>query len=120
MYHYILKDGKVKKTKDLMKWAAWMEQAGEDRRIGFNKYKKYYVSTVFLGLDHSFGGKKPVLFETMVFKNRKSTIKVFKKTFKINKSVDIDGLFDRYTTIEDAKIGHKRICNRVKRLEKGL
>lgn len=25
------------------------------------------VSTVWLGLDHSFGGDKPILFETMVF-----------------------------------------------------
>lgn len=28
---------------------------------------KYWVSTVWLGLDHSFGGTIPVIFETMVF-----------------------------------------------------
>lgn len=29
----------------------------------------YFVSTVFLGVDHSFGDGPPILWETMVFKN---------------------------------------------------
>lgn len=32
-------------------------------------YKGFYVSTVFLGLDHSFGEGRPLWFETMVFKD---------------------------------------------------
>jgi hypothetical protein len=29
-----------------------------------------WVSTVWIGIDHSFGGKKPLIFETMVFPSR--------------------------------------------------
>lgn len=41
--------------------------------FGNNKIRiKYladcWVSTIFLGLDHSFTGGKPMLFETMIFK----------------------------------------------------
>lgn len=40
----------------------------EDRRVGNTKtlYGER-LSTVFLGLDHSFGGGRPLIFETMLF-----------------------------------------------------
>ncbi len=53
------------------------------------------VSTVFLHMDHSFNGGPPLLFETMVF----------------------GGLHDnhqvRYTSWEEAEIGHNEICQMV-------
>lgn len=49
---------------DLMKWAVWF--GATDRRVDFTTFPGGHVSTVFLGLDHSFGGE-PQLFETMAF-----------------------------------------------------
>ena len=50
---------------DLMKWAAWLEKS--DRIIAKDMIDDVRVSTVFLGLDHSFGDGPPLLFETMIF-----------------------------------------------------
>lgn len=58
------------------------------------------VSTVFLGLDHSFNfmdsGHAPVLWETMVFGG------------------PVDQEMDRYTSLEAAKAGHEVMVGRVK------
>lgn len=54
---------------DLLTWARWVEEA--DRRVGLTRVGPYHVSTVFLGLDHSFNftgrPRPPILFETMVY-----------------------------------------------------
>ena len=49
---------------------------------------------MFLGLDHSWGGK-PLLFETMVFRNRSGEE------------------MDRYSTWDEAEAGHQLMCGRV-------
>lgn len=59
------------------------EDVGED----------FWVSTVFLGLDHSFGGKTPVVFETMIF--------------------GADDYCARYETYEQAVAGHVDIVGRL-------
>lgn len=62
------------------------------RRVGFAYVGKYEVSTVFLVLDHGYGGV-PMLFETMVFE-----------------SGDYSGLrCERYSTWAEAEMGHARI-----------
>lgn len=38
-----------------------------NRIIKQEHYKGYFVSTVFLPLDHSFGGDVPIHFETFIF-----------------------------------------------------
>lgn len=51
---------------DLLEWARWFEKA--DRRVAQNMIGDVCVSTVFLGIDHRFGGLGlPLLFETMIF-----------------------------------------------------
>lgn len=51
---------------DLMKWGAWMETA--ERHLALDKLPNgAKVSTVFLGLDHSFDEGVPILWETMIF-----------------------------------------------------
>lgn len=63
---YILNErGNPVKEPDLMKWAKWFEKS--ERHVGDETIGKSRVSTVFLGLDHSFGDSPPVLWETMVF-----------------------------------------------------
>jgi hypothetical protein len=54
-----------------------------------------WVSTVLLGFDHNFSGlkDKPIIFETMI---------------SLQKSY-ADKYYRRYSTLEEAKIGHDRI-----------
>jgi hypothetical protein len=69
--HYILSDdGEPVPEPDLMKWARWFETT-RFWRLAFDQISEYVVvSTIFLGLDHRFGGDgPPILWETMVFKN---------------------------------------------------
>ena len=66
---YILVGQTPVECSNLLEWARWMEDA--DRRVAETIVGDYRVSTVFLGLDHSFrqNGAPPVLFETMIFLN---------------------------------------------------
>lgn len=67
--HWILVGKKVKPV-GLMEWAEWYETA--ERHVGNDKIGEVFVSTVFLGIDHSFGGGKPLLFETMIFGGKRN------------------------------------------------
>ena len=63
---YIL-DGKTPVLcDDVLKWATFFEKAS-NRIVCKTEIGNAIVSTVFLGLDHSWGGGPPLLFETMVF-----------------------------------------------------
>ena len=84
---YILKGHEPVRCDDLMKWAEWYETA--DRQVRDTMQDEVRVSTVFLGLDHGFGGRRE-LFETMVFVN--------------GSSVDCE----RYSTWDEAEAGHQR------------
>lgn len=94
---YILVDKRPILEPDIIKWGRSMED--NSCRVALTNIGKGRVSTVFLGLDHSFGGPVPVLFETMIF--------------------NIKGLSDwqeRYTTWDQAERGHKmavRIAKKV-------
>lgn len=92
--YYLLDDGQVTTTDDLMAWAQWFETA--DRRVAVTQVGEYEVSTVFLGIDHNFSGDgEPVLYETMVFLDGHGTDS------------------ERYTTREEAIVGHNRMVKRV-------
>jgi hypothetical protein len=65
MFFYIL-DGKGKPVEsDIRKWSEWFE--GANRTLCRTEIRDITISTVFLGIDHSFDGGTPVLWETMVF-----------------------------------------------------
>jgi hypothetical protein len=66
-----------------------------DRRVAFTDMGTYSVSTVFLGIDHNFGGGPPLLFETMVFHTG------------IDEAEDAP--VQRYSTWEQAEAGHNEI-----------
>jgi hypothetical protein len=52
----------------LMEWSRRLESGINNRRVAEDWLPNgYWVSTVWLGLDHSFGSGPPVIFETMVF-----------------------------------------------------
>lgn len=90
MTNYILgPDGRTPEpVDDIRAWGRWFETA--DRQIADDYVGDTRVSTVFLGLDHSFGrGGPPLVFETMIFGG---------------------GLSDRewrYATYEEAEAGHR-------------
>lgn len=64
---YVLdEDGNPRPEPDLLAWGRWFQTA--DRRIEHDVLGDVRISTVFLGLDHSWPrARRPVLFETMVF-----------------------------------------------------
>lgn len=78
-------------------WAKDFENR-KDRRIGLDKVNGYRISTVWLGLDHSFMNGKPLIFETMVFKG--------------DSYAELD--MERYSTEQEAKEGHLRMVEKYK------
>lgn len=105
---YILDEsGNPKPIDDVLEWAKWMEQPG-CRRIAKTDIDEFYVSTVFLGIDHGWHGGPPVLFETMVFEAKEESAELFTSFFKFNPSKE--EYTRRYSTVEDAKRGHEDVC----------
>ena len=86
---YILNDAGEPVEADLMTWARWFESS-PDRVVARDEMPNgVTVSTVFLGLDHSFGSEgPPVLWETIIFGGKH------------------DGYMDRYRSHEAALQGH--------------
>lgn len=72
--HYILDENRRVVTATLMEWADWMETEAHKGKQSTRIVKQetvgeYFISTVFLSLDHNFDGDTPILWETMVFAN---------------------------------------------------
>jgi len=76
----------------------------KDARVVASDYVgKIHISTVFLGIDHSFTeGTKPVLWETMIFGG------------------EHDGYQERYTSVVEAMGGHARALQAVLESEKNI
>ena len=78
--HYILLDDGVTVVPcdDLKTWAQWLNRSDAVRQIAADLLPSgVHVSTVFLGLDYSFGmphpvtgDSRPILWETMIFGGR--------------------------------------------------
>lgn len=98
---YILEGKSAVPCNSLMEWAKWFEGSGKQRQVADDTIGDSRVSTVFLGIDHSFGGTTPILFETMVFGGH------------------LDQDQARYTYWEDAEKGHKAMVERVKKEKAG-
>jgi hypothetical protein len=99
---YILRGHVPVPTDDVDIWNKWFEET--DRRVAKTTLKGgVFVSTVFLGVDHSFGeGSPPILFETMVFDPRRP---------KFDQA--LDEYTRRYVTWEEAEAGHKEVVTQV-------
>lgn len=95
MDKYIL-NGKVPvPCSDVMEWGRCFENQ-DSRKVAQTTLGDVMVSTVFLGIDHSFGCGPPILFETMVFGGK------------------LDQEQDRCSTWEQAEAMHKAMCERVR------
>ena len=89
---YTLKGHEPVPEPDIFAWGRWLQTA--DRHVRDTARDDVRVSTVFLGLDHGFGGRRE-LFETMVFVNGAS-----------------EGC-ERYCTWAEAEEGHERWVKQV-------
>lgn len=87
-YYILESDHSVTPTDDIMVWGGFLDS--KERIVSQEIIGNAKVSTVFLGLDHSFGGPIPILFETMVFGG------------------EFDNEQERYATWDEAVAGHKR------------
>lgn len=88
-YYILNADHSVTKTGSLEEWARTFE--GGERSVARTEVSPgVIVSTVFLGVDHSFGHGLPLLFETMIFRNGNGEEQW------------------RYSTWEEAEAGHAK------------
>jgi hypothetical protein len=62
-------------SEDLLEWGRWFEH--NDRRVRLTRAGPYFVWTIFLGLDHSWGRGRPQLFETMMWIEQKTLSPAF-------------------------------------------
>lgn len=90
---YVLRGRKPVKVEDLFEWAREFENG--ERCVAETTVGGSRVSTVFLGLDHSWGSVRPSLFETMIFGG------------------EHDDYCDRYATWEEAEAGHAKAVKMV-------
>ena len=86
---YILEGTKTVECTNLIQWAESFEN--DNRIVAQTSIGKVKVSTVFLGIDHSFGGDIPLLFETLIFGG------------------SLNSKMKRYETWEQAELGHKEM-----------
>ncbi|MGH9903932.1 MAG: hypothetical protein ACRD68_19145 [Pyrinomonadaceae bacterium] len=87
---FILDGRKVIPCTEVGQWGHWFMNA--ERHVGRTEVGPYVVSTVFVGLDYSFGeSERPLVFETMVFEDKEEVEREF------------------YATWEEAEAGHARM-----------
>lgn len=92
-------DGEAVPCQDVMEWAKSFK-ANELRIVAKDQVGPYFVSTVFLGINHNFGHDgPPLLFETMVFNPSGRESKEFDQ--------------ERVSTRSEAIAGHRKMVNRV-------
>lgn len=79
---------------DSMTWLKLLEE--KDYKIIRQETlpNKKIVSTIWLGLDHSFGQGEPLIFETMVFKEKGNYT---------------EEACQRYSTLKQAQAGHRKM-----------
>lgn len=100
---YYLPDvyGEIVKTNNDTEYLRWFRYA--DRQIAYTRLLGISISTVALGIDYNHGIGEPHIFETMIFGGYEGDYCV------------------RYSTIAEAKEGHKRAVRLVlKTLPKSL
>ncbi len=88
---YVLERDGVTPLPMPIEWAGrwWENNDGQNRRVDSTWLGKIHISTVFLGIDHSWDDGPPVLWETMIFGGIH------------------DGYQERYTSYRDARLGHE-------------
>jgi uncharacterized membrane protein YgcG len=99
---YILDNDHKPVSTNVLDAARWMEEDPNNKVVKQEEVNDTFVSTVFLGLDHSWNSDIPVLWETMIFGG------------------EHDQYQDRYCSYEDALEGHQRAVNLINNSKKFL
>ena len=87
----------------LEEWSIRFEDM-DYQRIAFTDLPgNRHVSTVWLGLDHSFGERLPLIFESMAFRGRAVNIEDLKSNEPFREELDCK----RYSTEAEARTGHE-------------
>lgn len=124
-YFWYDKDGKPLETTDDYNTSQWKKEHNLIEKLLTNrKYKiikqeytpkkKFWISTVWLGIDHDFGWRggvpnpHPLIFETMQFR------KDHKENYYINNDMN------RYHTTEQALLGHQKMLRKWTGIEKRM
>lgn len=100
MYYIMKDDGSVEEVG--LGDQRWFEMMESRERLRVGRYESpegVLVSTMFLCIDHRSNrnpGDPPILWETMIFKGHH------------------DGYQERYSSLEEAKLGHARAVGMVK------
>lgn len=94
--YYILDENNKPVKSNIEEFLKWEEENPEKRVIEKKTINDVEVSTVFLGLDHSFMSKIPILWETMIFGG------------------EYDNYQERYKSYEEALIGHQKALDLIK------
>lgn len=99
-YYILDADGNPVPEPDLKKWGEWYSNSRKP--LVQTQVGESWVSTVFLGTDHRFGGRgPPILWETLVFDG----------------PCKDEG--DRYTSREEALAGHAKYVAMVREVTFG-
>lgn len=91
---YYNKDGK---KIEIMEWCELLENFNYKIIKRETLPNGKWISTVWIGLDSSFNGKKPLIFETMVFSKKGEWEEL---------------ACERYSTLEEAEIGHEKMVKK--------
>jgi len=98
--YYYLNEDKTVRPCHLLTWSTQFQKLSMlgKKHVGDDEIEGKRVSTVWLGLNHRFDEGKPLIFETMVFKD-KSGAEIY---------------CERYSTWEEAEEGHQKAIQWVK------
>lgn len=103
--HYILdREGKPVSEPDLLRLGKWFEKNHKTPlTCTQTNIKELLVSTIFLGIDHSFSifknHRDPELWETIIFKGNQEGDNFAQSIY-----------MERYSTKKEADAGHERAC----------
>ncbi len=119
-FKYILNDANEPiPCEDVHVWGTWFERF-ENRKVARTEIGPWEISTIFLGLNHSFDNGIPLLFETLVSGPEQDT--------SVDTPVDLQelnggdavaswlhgGYIRRYATWTGAEDGHNEIVELLK------
>jgi hypothetical protein len=98
---YILDGHTPVRVPDVITWGRWFN--GANRHVAVTDHPLFWVSTVFLGINHNFGFRgPPILFETMTFERGEH-----------GGELEGEDGFCRYSCWDDAEAGHYAIVRRL-------
>lgn len=120
MSEYYRRDGTLypEGMEGLLQWARDYEDFLK-RHVKKDRVGRFFISTVWLGLDHSFCfhsnsdcGCRPLIFETMVFDRRHARLVTFCGVKRRSPKIMFH---DRYSSLDDAIAGHAEAIKKFKR-----